>query len=366
MKILQLTYTLSSGGGERFVVDLSNELSKHDEIVLVQIVSNENEDMAHYLGDVAKSVKYINLNCKSGLSNEVFYRVYKTIKAEKPDLVHIHCGLFAAILAVLFYKKTKYVHTLHSLAHRCLYEDSKYLKPIYRFLYKKTVKPITISNACNQSFVDLYGINTSVRINNGRSPIMTTNAKEIVKREIDSYKEHEDDKTFIHVARYHSVKNQILLFNTFERLQNEGEHVLLIVIGNGYSESPLKEYCNRKNGILLLGEKKNVGDYLAASDYFIMSSLMEGLPISLLEAMSLGVIPISTPAGGVCDVIRNGENGYISYNHEPEVFYNTVKQAIENKEEVTSAVIKEEFAQSYSMKTCAQNYYAQYKTLLAK
>ena len=366
MKILQLTYTLSSGGGERLVVDLSNELSKHDEVVLVQIVSNENKEMAHYLGDVAENIKYINLNCRSGLSREVFYRVYRAIKAEKPDLVHIHCGLLAAILAVLFYKKPKYVHTLHSLAHRCLNMDSKYLKPIYRFLYKNRVKPITISNACNQSFIDLYGIESSVRINNGRSPIMTTNAREVVKREIDSYKEHEDDKVFIHVARFHPVKNQKLLFNTFDRLLNESEHVQLIVIGNGYSESPLKDYCNRKKGIHLLGEKKNVGDYLVASDYFIMSSLMEGLPISLLEAMSVGLIPVSTPAGGVCDVIRNGENGYISYSHEPEEYYNTVKHAIENNDGIMSDVIKDEYAQSYSMETCAQKYHAQYKTLLAK
>lgn len=71
-----------------------------------------------------------------------------------------------------------------------------------------------------------------------------------------------------------------------------------------------------------------------------MSSKMEGLPISLLEAMSLGVIPVSTPAGGVCDVIRNGENGYISSSHTPEDFYRIVKDAIANIGNVSSKEFK--------------------------
>ena len=57
MKILQLTYSLSSGGGERFVVDLSNELSKENEVILVQILSNENKLNAHYLPDVSERIK---------------------------------------------------------------------------------------------------------------------------------------------------------------------------------------------------------------------------------------------------------------------------------------------------------------------
>ena len=56
MKILQLTYSLTAGGGERFVVDLSNELSKNNEVILVQILSNNNKLNAHYLPDVSKRI----------------------------------------------------------------------------------------------------------------------------------------------------------------------------------------------------------------------------------------------------------------------------------------------------------------------
>lgn len=353
MKILQLTYSLSSGGGERFVVDLSNELSKENEVILVQILSNENKLNAHYLPDVSERIKYVNLESNKGLSLGVLWKVYRTIVKYKPDIVHAHCSLLTIALAALLYRRPGYFHTLHSLAHRCL--DKKWLKPIFEILYKYKVQPITISKTCLESYEDLYHLGNGTLITNGRSPVQTTSDEMSVKTEIDSYKLHPDDKVFLHVARVHPVKNQQLLFDTFDRLVSEGEHVLLVVIGNGYFESPFAKYSNCK-GIHILGEKRNVGDYLAASDYFIMSSKMEGLPISLLEAMSMGKIPVSTPAGGVCDVIRNGENGYLSSSHSPEDYYHTLKDAIGNVGNVTCEDIQNEYKAEYSMVACAKKY----------
>ena len=354
MKILQLTYSLSSGGGERFVVDLSNELSKNNEVILVQILSNNNKLNAHYLPDVSKRIKYVNLESSKGLSLEVLWKVYRTIVKYKPDVVHAHCSLLALALAAIIYPKAKYFHTLHSLAHRCL--DKKWLKPVYEFLYKYRVLPVTISKTCLESYKEFYHLGNGALITNGRSPVYTTSDENSVKTEIGKFKLHPDDKVFLHVARVHPVKNQQLLFDTFDRLIYEGEHVLLVVIGKGYDKEPFVKY-NAHPGIHLLGEKRNVGDYLASSDYFIMSSKMEGLPISLLEAMSMGVIPVSTPAGGVCDVIRNGENGYLSVSHTANDYYHTVKDAIANSKKVSSIAIKQEYQEHYSMVACAKKYF---------
>lgn len=354
---------MSSGGGERFVVDLSNELSKDNEVILVQILSNNNKLNAHYLPDVSARIKYVNLESNKGLSLGVLWKVYRTITKYKPDVVHAHCSLLAIALAAMIYHKAKYFHTLHSLAHRCL--DTKWLKPIYEFLYKYRVLPITISKTCLESYKDFYHLENGALITNGRSPVLPTSDEMTVKTEIEKFKLHPDDKVFLHVARVHPVKNQQLLFDTFNRLISEGEHVLLIVIGNGYFESPFAKYNNCR-GIHILGEKRNVGDYLSASDYFVMSSKMEGLPISLLEAMSMGKIPVSTPAGGVCDVIRNGENGYLSSSHSAEDYYHTLKDAIGNVANVACDDIQNEYKAEYSMVACARKYVELYKNKILK
>lgn len=353
MRILQLTYALTSGGGERFVVDLSNELCKHHEVYLVQILSNDNLANAHYLPDVDKCINYINLNSKRGLSWSVLYRVHKIIKQVAPDIVHVHCSLLTITLSAILNKRIRFCHTLHSLAHRCV--TPKQLTFIYRYLYTKRVLPITISQTCLSSYEDLLHLNNAMMIVNGRSPIERTDASSKVNNEINSFKHHSDDKIFLHIARYHPVKNHKLLFETFDKLIQEGEHIQLVVIGSGYKGSPYEHYSNHL-GIHILGEKNNVGDYLHAADYFIISSKMEGLPISLLEAMSMGVIPVSTPAGGVCDVIRNGENGYIASSHSPDDYYKTIKDAISNIDKVRSESIIAEYKEKYSMTACAKSY----------
>lgn len=358
MKILQITFNLSSGGGERFVVDLSNELSKTEEVVLLQIQSNDNLQNAHYLPELSERVKYINLGFQSGISLGVMIGVYKAIKKENPDVVNAHSTLITVSLAALLYRKTKYFHTLHSLAERCL--GSLWLKPLYHYLYNKRVKAITISKTSNDSYTHFYTLYNSLTINNGRSPINLTEEYDHVKSEIESLKIHADDKVFIHVARLHPVKNHQLLFDTFKRLIEEGEHIILMIVGNGFENHLVfnNSFCK---GIYLLGEKRNVGDYLACSDYFVLSSLKEGLPISLLEAMSTGLIPVSTPAGGVCDVIRDKENGYLSLTHNPEDFYNSVKEAIINTADINRKTIVDDYNREYSMKACAINYLKAYK-----
>jgi len=353
MKIIQITYSLSSGGGERFLVDLSNDLCTDNEVYLVQILSNDNPAHSHYLPDLDSRITYLNLNCTSGVSFDVLLKVYQTIKKIKPDVVHVHCSLLTIAMSAILLPKPKYFHTIHSSADRCL--GSKYYKPLFKFLYKRKVQAVTISRISMSSYDKLYNLSNSVCITNGRSQMITTENFEIVSKEIAALKVHQDDKIFLHVARYHPIKNQQLLFQTFERLNAEGEHVQLIVIGNGFELSPLEVY--RTSPVIhILGEKRNVADYLVNSDYFVLSSKMEGLPISLLEAMSMGIIPVSTPAGGVCDVVINGVNGYISQTHNAEDFYKTLKDAIYNVSKISSDKLIEEYLQKYSMTSCAISY----------
>ena len=81
MKILEIMYTLSAGGAERFVVDISNELSKDkdNEVVLVTIVDDKQGNNKHYYTELLPTVKYRCLGCKSGLSLSSFYRVFRII-----------------------------------------------------------------------------------------------------------------------------------------------------------------------------------------------------------------------------------------------------------------------------------------------
>lgn len=88
-----------------------------------------------------------------------------------------------------------------------------------------------------------------------------------------------------------------------------------IVVGDG----PLREELVRKSVELGLtrsvhfpGLREDVRPYLAAMDVYLMSSIFEGLPVALLEAMSMGCVPVCTAVGGIPEVVRSGENGWLT------------------------------------------------------
>lgn len=356
MKILQIIYNLSSGGAERFVVDLCNKLAenKGDEIHLLITNDDTIPGNNHYCEFLSKDVVYHNIGAKSGFSLKSILGVYKIIRRIKPDVVHLHSNIVLLFLPALLRSKAKLIHTLHNIAEKTL--TIKQFKPICRILYKSRIQPITISKICQQSYIDFYRLDNAICITNGRAKLTTTENYDSVKKEIAEYKKKRNQPIFIHVARYAEQKNQKLLFETFTKLHDNGKEFLLMVIGAGFENSPYM-HLNETDYIKILGAKQNVGDYLACADYFVLSSLYEGLPLSLLEAMSMGCIPISTPAGGVADVIKNGENGLLCPTFETEDFYNTIAKVFDRDFTLNSEVIIKDYENNYTMETCVSKYY---------
>lgn len=362
MKILQLAHTLGAGGAERLVLNLCNKFSNNveDEIVLVTIFDDSIPRNVHYLPELSPKVRFINLHCKTGLQPKAIWGVLKTIKREKPDIVHAHSTVLLLFLPVLFFHRIRYYHTIHTLAKRQASGADFISRRIMCFLYKRSkVKPITISQTCHQSYVDTYHINNDICINNGCDPLKTTEKYAFVKEEVDKLKKDSETIVFIHVARHHPIKNHKRLFDTFLRLEREEYNFVLIVLGDKYGA--LTDEFKDNRHIFLLGAKTNVGDYMAQANYFVLSSDAEGLPMTLIEAMSMGVVPISTPAGGVVDVIKDGITGYLAEDFRDEKFYQKVKQAIDNRNAISSKAVLNEYEEKYSSIICAEKYYKAYK-----
>ena len=355
MKILEVHYSTAWAGAERLVIDLCNELSKTNEIILCTIVDDTIPGKSYYKSELLKSVKYINLKCKSGNDVRGFYRLLKTIRDVKPDIVHAHTDALSLWVPSLFYHGSKYFHTIHSLADKRQF--SKWLTPVYKYFYRKRIQAITISNICQQSYVKLYHINNAIQIDNGRSRMKPSPNIKLVEKEVNGYRVSRNTKIFVHVARCTKVKNEVLLFKSFSRLYKEKKDCILLVIGANYDSPDNKHLLEDATpNIHWLGLKDNVYDYLLNGDFFILSSLYEGLPISLLEAFSAGIIPISTPAGGVSDVIKDRSIGYLSPSMDDEDFYNTIITAVETCDSFNRDRLVNYFQDNYSMKHCAVLY----------
>lgn len=355
IKIVQMSWSLSSGGAERFVVDLCNRLACNSqlEIVLLTLADDKIPGNSHYLNKVSEKVRYLNLGCNSGTSLISHLKLLKLIHTEKPDIVHGHCGIQWLYLPSLVFKNISFFYTLHNLAEVCLWHKS--LKPVDRWFYTHKIQPITISKTCQRSYESLFGLQNAACITNGREPMVASK-----NRPTDvSFLAVVDTPIFIHVARCHKQKNQERLFSVFDKLQKEGMKFHLLVIGSGFEKQWMPPYENNTQ-IHILGERKNVADYMALADFFVLTSDFEGLPLTLLEAMSMGLIPICTPAGGIVDVIQDGVNGFLTNKFDTDEFIAKVKEAVVKSHRISRDIIKDDYRKNYSMEVCANKYYSLY------
>lgn len=352
MKILVISFSLSSGGAERFAVDLCNSLSGKHEVVMLTTDDDSVASNAYYRKELAGSVKYINLAARSGHSAAALLGILRVIRKERPDLVHAHTDLVQLILPSIFCKGIKYVHTIHSVAD--YYLRSKLEKPLFRRMYARSVVPVTISPVCSLSYRKLYGLDNDLMVLNGRSRPSLSGDADSVRAEILKFKG--GLPLFIHIARYAPPKNQKVLFEAVRLAGN----VRLVVIGRDF---PSEVQNAQDPGMVRFeGERMNVGDYLRLADFFILSSSFEGLPLSLLEAMSYGVVPVSTPAGGVSDVIRDGENGFLAKGFTAEDLAAAIRRGIDAK--VDRNAIVAEYERSFSMEACTARYEDLFETIV--
>jgi len=360
MHIFQILPQLREGGAERFVIDLSNSLVIDHNCQLTLIIFNNFDKDHAYFKDLNSKIKVITLNKKPGLDLSILWKVFNLIKKLKPDVVHTHLNAFEYMLAnsFLFMNKISIVNTIHA-SPKEMYQK-KAIKYIDKLLYSfSKVKPVVISSESNIEFSHLFPKIQPFVIFNGRPKINVSQNFNAVFKEIESYKNTPKTKVFINLARINPVKNQLMLVDAFNTLITVGNDIILIIVGTPQDNEIANKIKNRiSEGIFLLGYKDNPTDYLACSNAFCLSSLNEGMPISLIEAIQQGIIPICTPAGGVKDII-SPSIGFISEDFSTNSFVESIKSFLaldESEIKLMKINGKKIYNEKFMMKTTAFNY----------
>lgn len=356
MKILQLIYSLSSGGAERFVVSLSNCLADMGyDVEICMLLDDSDESKVFNKKFMNPNVKFHSMKFKRGFSLHKVRETETYLKSKHPDVVHCHLNVIPYIYGLAIKNKSiLFVHTLHSIAPKV--SASRYQYALDRFLYKHAyIQPVTISRICQKTYQDFYHLFNAPFVDNGCVPVSESVSIEDVKAEVDMYKHNEHTPVFIHVARFNSAKNQQLLIDSFNNLYTQGIDFTLLIIGDGFqtvAASELKAIACPN--IYFIGEKNNVGDYLLCSDAFCLTSKYEGLPISLLEALSAGVTPICTAVGGIPNVIKDGETGYLAPDNTQDAYISALKRFL-NKA-IDPSLLKSYFLKYFSIQRCTEKY----------
>ena len=119
----------------------------------------------------------------------------------------------------------------------------------------------------------------------------------------------------------------------------------------------MKPYLSDR--IVYIGEQPNIRAIMSVADAFCLSSVMEGMPITIIEAFSVGCIPIVTPVGGCINMLENGVNGYISsssnLNDYTKSLITFATTSINDLQKISNNGI-ETFKNNYSISQTAKRY----------
>jgi glycosyltransferase involved in cell wall biosynthesis len=119
---------------------------------------------------------------------------------------------------------------------------------------------------------------------------------------------------FVNVARFFPEKNHDLLLRVFCKVVREVSHTRLILVGDGPRRPSIEKQAKAlgiDDKVSFLGVRKDIPQILADCDCFVMPSLWELHPITILEAMRAGLPVIATDVGGVADTVTDGTSGFL-------------------------------------------------------
>ena len=364
MRIAEVISNLVSGGAERFVVDLCNEFVElGHEVMLIVFFPLDNKELFFYLPQLDSRVKVVSMNKQLGPDFTLPVRLRKVIRGYKPDIVHTHLvGITYSAFSAIFHGPEKYVHTVHNDAPKEAMGGIESF--IRKFLFKRQYShPVTISKESLQSFREYYKKDADMIVN-GRNMPAKIEIEPSIKGEIDSYKNSRTTRVMANIARWTDVKRQDLIARVCKRLELEGYDFAMLLIGATIDKNILQQVqaLNCKS-VHILGERDYTLQYLSLSDGFCLFSSYEGMPISLIEALGCGAVPVCTPVGGIVNTVHDGVNGILSDGISEDECYTALKRFLDCDSKTLrnmSESAKQSF-KPYGMEECALSYIELFK-----
>lgn len=293
-KVGLLISTLNSGGAERVVSRLSNLLK--DEYKIYIIIFEDTYICYEYSGQL------INLNTKSkdNFINKIYNfakRIIKMKNIKKKLDLDVVISFLETPNIVNILSKNKKCKTLVSI--RNYSEAEKKVSMINRVtnyiignLYHKADGIIPVSKVIKESLVNDYKLDEK-KISVIYNPYNVNEINELAKEEIkDEHKEFmNSNKIFISVGRHMYQKGFWHLIKAFKLVHDEDKETKLIIVGKDYQNGAVKKLVYElelNESVLLVGYHDNPFKFIRNSNIYILSSMFEGFPNSMVEALACG------------------------------------------------------------------------------
>jgi len=255
--------------------------------------------------------------------------LYRSFRRSRPDVVHCHnatAAIMAAVPARLAGVKTV-IATRHGL-----------VKPPYQI--RRELKFALASRWCDW----IVGVCKGTQANLLAAPFAARDKiihiyNSAVPADMRAVPRPKRGFTLLYVGRLAPLKDHATLLRAVARTRAFHPDVRLWIVGDGPLESNLQNLTYElglKECITFFGEQADVSPFLLAADLFVSSSITEGLPVSLLEAMSVGLPAVVTDVGGMGEIARLSGAVTLVPSSDPERMAEALSNAVSSKQRLSN------------------------------
>ncbi len=242
-----------------------------------------------------------------------FFKLKTLINNNKPDFLLIHLMTSLPIFLSLFLNKnTKIILRISGLP------KINFVRYLFWKIFSKKIFKVTCPTKSTYDYILKKKIFKREKMEILNDPIINLKEYSLKKNEKLDFKELKNKKYIIGIGRLTKQKNFELMINFFKKISDTFPHLNLVIIGEGEDETRLKKLSIKlgiEKRIYFLGYQKNVFNYLARSECFILTSLWEDPGFVLVEAALAGIPIISSECpNGPKEIIQN--NGFLFKNND--------------------------------------------------
>lgn len=327
MKIVRIIARLNVGGPARHVIWLTKEFSssEFESVLIAGTVPEGEEDMSYFAAAHNVEPVYVQEMSRELSPRDIIslWKVYRCLAREEPDIIHTHtakAGTVGRIAGILYrwlnWKNVKIIHTFHGHIFHSYYGafKTKIFLLIEKFLARfATDKIIVITNQQFEEIHQRFGVGRAdqyeiIPLGIDLQPFRHSPEKRaLMRRELNA---SENEIIVGFVGRLTEIKNVSMFLRAAEIYRQQkndaAPDLKFVVIGDGELRAALEREAKTRDlgdTVQFLGSRADTDVFYSGLDIVALTSLNEGTPLSLIEAMANETPVISTAVGGVVDLM---------------------------------------------------------------